>query len=171
VRLRYYTLPNPKALRVITIFGVDYYRFGRNLYSVSVPEHQAEFIRLGATEVEDPDLWNSEWNPGGGGGYTWNGSADNTGVAPSIEIPYTQTLVDGNEVVIHMEGLEMPRSMSVDVTSGDTVRIRWKEKSNSAWETLGSYTADTEDMLDLTVYALGFTRTVGSSTTSSFTIS
>ena len=87
-----------------------------------------------------------------------------------LELPSVTTLTSGTAVEVILEGLAFPRQVTLDVTSGDTVRIRYKLTSGGSWVTLGSYTSDFVDVLDLNVYSLEFQRTAGSGTTSTCTI-
>ena len=152
----------PDSTFKTTVYGVDYYRNSKGLFAVALSAHQEEFIRRGASIIEDPNNYVS---------YPSNGSFVPVPQPASFSVPYEVTLVNSVEQVVIMEGIEMPRALSVVPESGDTVRVRWQDTAGGNWQTLGSYIADFEDMIDLSIYALGFTRTAGSSVLSTVTIS
>ncbi len=85
--------------------------------------------------------------------------------------PITTTLADGDEVVVVLQGVSLPRSIAISPVSGDTVRIRQKYSSSGAWFDHGTFTSasavtDLQQRLIGPVYAIGITRTIGAGTTS-----
>jgi hypothetical protein len=83
------------------------------------------------------------------------------------------TLANGTEVEVVLNGVAVPRSVAVDVASGDTIRIRHRYAEGGTWfqnSELLALTADAEETLVAPVYSIGITRTAGSGTTSTVVI-
>lgn len=87
------------------------------------------------------------------------------------ELPLIGTLADGTAVVIGVLGIDLPRTVWVRPTNGDTVSVEYTVDGTNwtAWVN-GTASAYSVDTLSGPVQSIRFTRATGSGVTSGYGI-
>jgi hypothetical protein len=81
-------------------------------------------------------------------------------------------LTSGTAVEVQMENVQVPCTVWVEPTGGDTVTVTYKNSPTAPAQNwpVGAVVAYSEDVLDAPVYSITFQRTAGSGTTSKYGI-
>lgn len=90
--------------------------------------------------------------------------------------PLTTTLADGTEVVIVLQGVALPRKVSLEIDGDAEITIKHRYATDGQWWTEGVFTALNDDQdLQLTIsdpiQAVSIQRTDGTNATSKVLIS
>ena len=79
------------------------------------------------------------------------------------------TLTDGNDVIVPLAGAPLPCTLAITPAAGDTVSY-WYTVDGTNYVLRAAVTTYTEERLDSGAVALKITRTAGSGTTSTWSI-